>query len=175
MKNFTISKLDISNIPDELYTFFKECSKDNIINNSNIKAMKIGRFGHEAWWVTYIDNKIVSISGMYHFPEISENCWRVMFRTATLKAYRGLAGPVSKKFTHDFNWSKILPLQIEYGKQHGADLFVFTTNSTPKGDANSYKTNKVISRALVQSNMIKLLHKDINLYNTQQNVWQVLI
>jgi len=173
--HYSVARLDPTKSVVELEKFCKSCKIEGITNNSSIAAMKIGMFEKEAWWVTRLnDNQIISASGMYHFPEISKNCWRVLFRTATLTAYRGLAGPVSKKFTHDFNWAKILPLQLEYGKTQGADMFVFTTNSAVGGDPNSLKTNRIISRALVQTGMIKLLHQDMTLYNTQQNVWQVL-
>lgn len=175
MNTYSILRVDTNAMPTELNQFCDACAIDGIINNSSICNMKMGKFSHEAWWATFFDNKIVSISGMYHFPEMGDNCWRVMFRTATLAEHRGLAGPVSKKFTHDFNWSRILPLQIEHGRQHNADMFVFTTNSSINGDQHSFKTNRVISRALVQAGLVKLLYQDIILYNTVQNVWQVIV
>jgi hypothetical protein len=170
---FTIKKLELNSLPTELFIFCDTCKEQSITNNISVKAMKIGRWGNDAWWTTWVDDRIVSISGMHPLPEISEDCWRVMFRTATLKEFRALAGPVSKNLTHDLNWGKILPFQLEYAKEQKAKKVVFTTNSSIEGDLNSYRTNRVVEKTLAARGLVKLIHENIILYNTMQNVWEV--
>ena len=170
---FTIKKLDVNSLPNEIFIFCDRCREQSITNNSSIKAMKLGNWGNDAWWATWIGNEIVSVSGMHPLPEVSEDCWRVMFRTATLKEFRALAGPISKNVTHDFNWGKILPFQLEYAKEKKAKKVVFTTNSSREGDFNSYRTNRIVEKTLAVSGLVKLIHKDVILYNAIQNVWEV--
>ena len=78
-----------------------------------------------------------------------------------------------KNLTHDFNWGKILPFQLEYAKEKKAKKVVFTTNSSIEGDFNSYRTNRIIEKTLAVSGLVKLIHKDVILYNAIQNVWEV--
>lgn len=171
---FVIKKLELSSLPDELFIFCDRCREQSINNNISVKAMKIGNWGNDAWWTAWVDNQIVSISGMHPLPEISNECWRVMFRTATLREFRALAGPVSKNLTHDVNWGRILPFQIEYAKEQNAKKIVFTTNSSIEGDTNSYRTDRVVKKTLAARGLVKLIHENIMLYNTVQNVWEVI-
>lgn len=171
---YEIKKIDINFLPAELFTFCQECSRQGIINNSSIEAMKIGRWNNDAWWATWIDGKIISVSGAHALPEISDHCWRVMVRTATLPPFRALAGPVSKTLSHDFNWGKILPYQIKHAIEQGADKIVFTTNSSTSGDLNSYRMNSVVEKTLAVRGLVTLIKQDIILFHTVQNVWEVL-
>lgn len=143
-------------------------------NNESIEAMKIGRWGNEAWWVTWYNNQIISISGCHQFHEYHPNCWRLMVRTATLKEFRGRA-PGSIKLIHkDFNWGHILPYQIRYAYDQGAAKLVFTTNSTLDGEKNSYRTNKIVQKVLEPQGIVRLLERDKEIFYVKQNVWEIL-
>lgn len=172
---FTISQLDITNLPDQLLTFCNNCQQDSIVNNSSLAKMKIGTFEKEAWWATWYQDEIISVSGMHKWDKMGADVWRVMFRTATLKKYRGQAGPVSKKLTNDFNWGKILPLQISHGLQNNCQKFLFTTNSDIDGDPGSYKTNRIVSTAFVKEGLVRPYQTDVVLYGKVQNVWEIII
>ena len=115
--DFKITELDIENLPVEIFTFSKKCADQGLINNASPAAMKIGRWGkdNEAWWCTWIDGEIVSISGCCTFDEYRPDYWRLMFRTATLKEYTvrdGLSESIKAKRTIERNVKS--PTQKEY-------------------------------------------------------------
>jgi len=143
-------------------------------NNESIQSMKLGRWGNEAWWYTWTNDKIVSISGCHSFEQFEKDCWRLMVRTATLKEYRGRAPGNFRQIKNDFNWGFILPYQITHARLNGANRLVFTTNCDTEGDTNSYRTNNVVKKVLEPQGLVKLLQTDVNVYNTKQNVWEII-
>lgn len=172
--DFEIKLLNINDIPAELFTFAECCKLQNMKNNDSISSMKIGKWGVEAWWCTWVDNKIISISGCHKFDTYEVDCWRLMVRTATLKEYRGRAPGNFRQIKNDFNWGFILPYQIEYARSKGAKRLIFTTNCNVEGDSNSYRTNKVISNVLEPQGLVKLLQSNVEIYYTKQNVWEII-
>lgn len=154
--------------------FAEKASAQGMTNNSSISAMKIGKWGNEAWWTTWYNDAIISISGCHEFNNFEQDCWRLMVRTATLKEYRGRAPGSVKKIHNDFNWGHILPYQIEYAKYKGAKRLVFTTNSSVQGESNSFRTNRIVSSVLVKQGLVKLIASNIDIFYTKQNVWEVL-
>lgn len=172
--DFEIKEIDINYVPDELFIFAETCQQQGLKNNSSISAMKLGRWGNEAWWATWVDNRIVSVSGCHSFDQYEKDCWRLMVRTATLKEYRGRAPGKIKEIRNDFNWGHILPFQVKYAKALGAKRLVFTTNSNADGDSNSYRTNKAVKNVLEAQGLVKLLSQDASIFNTIQNVWEIV-
>ena len=173
--DFEIKPLNIDNPPDEIFTFADACKVQGVKNNESTQAMKFGRWGEEAWWCTWVDGKIVSISGCHKYDEYEKDCWRLMVRTATLKEYRSRAPGNFRQIKNDFNWGFILPEQIKYARSKGANKLIFTTNSDSAGDANSVRTNKTVSRVLEPQGLVKLLDTDVEIFYTKQNVWQILV
>lgn len=146
-----------------------------MVNNTSPEAMKIGRWGpDEAWWCTWINGEIASISGCHSYNEYEPDCWRLMVRTATLKEYRGRAPGNFRQIKNDFNWGFILPEQVKYAKSMGANRLIFTTNSDSTGEANSARTNKTVARVLEPQGLVKLLDTDVEIFYTKQNVWEIL-
>lgn len=172
--NFDITQLDIDQLPIELFEFAERAKVQGIVNNASVAAMKIGKWGKEAWWTTWHNGAIISISGCHEFNNFEHGCWRLMVRTATLKEYRGRAPGSIKKIHNDFNWGHILPYQVEYAKQHGAKRLVFTTNSSSNGDVNSFRTNRVVANTLVKQGLVNLIARDVDIFYTRQNVWEIL-
>ncbi len=172
--DFDIKQLDINNLPVELFDFAAIASEQGIVNNASIAAMKIGKWGTEAWWATWHNNTIISISGCHEFNNFENGCWRLMVRTATLKQFRGKAPGSIKTIKTDFNWGHILPYQIEYAKSKGAKRLVFTTNSSTDGDLNSYRTNRVVASVLETQGIVKLIAEHVEIFYTRQNVWELL-
>lgn len=173
--DFEIKRLNINQLPDQLFMFAENCGKQGMVNNATVAAMKIGRWGPgEAWWATWVDGKIVSVSGCHKYDEYEKDCWRLMVRTATLKEYRGRAPGNFRQIKNDFNWGFILPYQTEYAKSMGANKLIFTTNSDSSGEANSARTNNTVARVLEPQGLVRLDAKDVNIFYTRQNVWEIL-
>ena len=173
--DFEIKFLNINDLPTEIFTFASKCKAQGLKNNQSIEAMKIGKWGNEAWWYTQIQNEIASISACHSFDDYEKDCWRLMVRTATLREYRGKAPGSLRKMHNDFNWGHILPYQIDYAKNQGAKRLIFTTNSDSDGESNSLRTNRAVSRAFEPQGLAKLIEKDVTIFFTKQNVWEILI
>jgi len=172
--NFKIRRLYVDNLPSEIYDFMKSCAEQGLENNVSEASMKFGKWKDEAWWCTWVDNKIVSISGCHAFDDYIPDSYRVCLRTATLKEYRGKAPGSIKKMHNDFNWGHILPYQIEYAKSKGAKRIVFTTNSEVDKSPNSFRTNKVVEKVFIPQGLCKLVEKDVEVFYTKQNIWEVI-
>ena len=173
LKDFSIEQLNIQSLPPEIFSFFDECNQQNLTNNNNVDSIGFNKRQNEAWWVAKTNNKIISISGTHRLPFLGKNAWRVLVRSATLKEYRGTAGPFSKSLTHEFTWGHILKHQIDYCKQHGGTEFYFTTNIVNSTVKSNEKTNKLVERILVPQGYIKF-EEQITLYDTPQNVWKIV-
>jgi len=173
--DFEIKRLDMDNLPDELYTFADTCAEQGMQNNISVAAMKIGKWGNEAWWCTWADGKIISISGCHQMDQYEKGCWRLMVRTATLLEYRGRAPGSIRTIRTDFNWGHVLPYQVNYAVLQGATKVVFTTNSDSDGDKNSLRTNRVVRKVLEPQGLVKLDAQDVEIFYTRQNVWEIII
>lgn len=173
LKDFSIEQLNINNLPDEIFIFFNECKKENLINNIDVQTMAFGKRPQEAWWVTKYNGKIISISGCHRFKFLGANAWRVLVRTATLKSYRGKAGPIKKNLTHDFNWGHILKFQVDYCKINGGTDFYFTTNPVNEKSEANEKTDKAMSKILEPQGYITKVESNIKIYDVEQNIWKI--
>lgn len=175
VEDFTIQRLDMNNLPPELFTFMEKAKEQQMMNNVSLAAMKMGKWGeNEAWWVVWADNQIISISGCHHLNVLEEGCWRLMLRAATLREYRGRAPGAIKNLCNDFNFGHIRHYQTPYARSQGAKRVVFTTNSDQHGDPKSFRTNRAVSGGMVKSGVIRLYAKDVEIYSTKQNVWEIL-
>jgi len=174
IEDFDIKRIDMNNLPDELLDFTNTAGLQGMVNNASVAAMKIGKWGDEAWWATWYQNTIISVSGCHKFSLFELGCWRLMVRTATLKGYRGRAPGSIKTIKTDFNWGHILPHQIEYATQQGASRLVFTTNSTDTGESNSLRTNNTVKKVLEPQGLVKLIATDVIVFGTKQNVWEIV-
>ena len=169
--DFDIRPLNITNIPKQLNDFINQCAKYGITNNDSIASMKLGKWGNEAWWCTWVDGKIISICGCHEYNSYSPNTWRLMVRTATLPPYRGRAPGDFRKMKNDFNWGFIFPYQVEHAKKQGAKKLIFTTNV--EGEAGSMRMNNVVAKVLEPAGLCNLIETDADIFYTKQNVWQV--
>jgi hypothetical protein len=162
---------------DDLLVFCRTCELEGVHNNSSIKAMKLNQFEQEAWWLTYdlASNRVVSVAGVHPFDEFEKGAWRVMHRLATLREFRGRAGGFAKDQRSCFGWGRMLPFQVRYCQEHGANKIVFTTNCDPNdGDKNSLKQNRICEKVFEKLGMARCLGIHM-VFGVQQRVWEVLI
>lgn len=160
-----------------LQDYCDQCRLDGVMNNISIEAMKIGNWKIDKWWVVLDEKKqkIICAVGCHPFDVYEQSSWRIMFRMATLKEYRGKAGPMSKYQSHCFGWGHILPFQVEYCLSMNAKKIYFTTNcDSQSGDINSLKQDRICQLTFEKLGMAKLIDTQV-IYGTMQNVWEVLI
>jgi hypothetical protein len=150
--------------------YFDVCQKENLTNNSDVKSMGFNTRPEEAWWVVKYNSEIISVSGCHKFTFLGPNAWRVLFRSATIKKYRGRAGPISKAFTNDFNWGHILKHQIEYCQQLGGKDFYITTN---QNSISHKKTDRMFDKTLRPQGYVMLIDEKVKIYDVEQNIWKI--
>ena len=143
---------------DIVFDFCKKCEKLNYVNNNSFDSMK-WYWDDVMWSGTFIDNVLVSLSGIHAFPEINKNAFRVMFRGVTLPG-------VSSKF---LNFEQ-LPLNKEwaYIQNENAEFYV-TFNTSPKTGSKSNRMMRAIRRTKKFE-----YHSTMNYFNVMQEVYVLL-
>ena len=162
----------------DVQAFCEACAAEGIENNSSLKAMKFGKWGDlEQWHMVYHGDKIIAISGSHYYPHFHQDCYRIMYRMATLKAYRGMASAKMslRKMQHNFCFRAIMPAQVDWALTKGATEIIATTNSDV---ADGETMNKVHShgrnrRPSGKTGWMTLIHKDALVYNTKQDIFRV--
>lgn len=172
-----IEELDTLNFQhmNMLIKYCRECERLGIYNNSSISSLKIEAFKNLKlkYWIVIdlLESKICGIAGAHQVPEISDRCFRLLFRGCMLPAYRGLGtGGLSKNHLNSYLFKNLGPIQLEYAKNSGADLTIVSTNIEQNGGLS--KTDRLF-QLLYKNNRVSLVHENFRLYNTHQNIWEV--
>ena len=143
---------------DIVLEFCKKCEKLNYVNNNSLESMK-WYWDQVAWSGTFIDNVLVSLSGIHPFPEINKNAFRVMFRGVTLPG-------VSSQFLN----FKQLPLNQEWAYlQNKHANFYVTFNTDSNIGSKSHRMLKVIHKM----KMFKYV-KTMNYFNVNQQIYRLI-
>lgn len=144
-------------------------------NNDSIKSIRLdwclGLGGQ--FFLTYFNDKIISISGCHPLPEAGEKVYRIMFRGATLPHYQNLHEIVSKTHMNSIPFYHHVPAQVEWAKLAGYTEFVVTTNHNNKDGIQSMNKSHKIFKLLEKQNLVKCLHENLMLFNTEQSVWSL--
>jgi hypothetical protein len=149
--------------------FCKECEALGWVNNSSLKAMKFERTINEGggFFGITVNDKLVSVAGYQYLPQISENAWRIFFRSATLPKsgtnkglHRG-TGARGKLYINSF----ITELPTK-------DLYVTTNVENPVyGEITRYdRSLKIESK--INDSYIEYI-KEVILYDTPQTLWKL--
>ena len=175
---FKVVEYDPSLLKD-LKVFCKKCHEQGITNNNSIKSIKLGKWGSmEKWWVVYHKDEIVSMSGVHYLPHIGEGTWYAMYRLATIKEYRNLAGPLGEahKMQNCFGFGKMMPLQVDWCVSQGAKSIVITVNTPDNEEDNTgmmEKVHRVANLFWPKEGKMTKIHSDIPLYGAKQDVFRV--
>lgn len=154
--NFKTRYLNVGEDEQCVLKFCNECDKLKYVNNSSLNAMK-WEWDQVKWVGTFLNDKIISLSGIHPFPEINKNSFRIMFRGASLPGY-------SNKM---LNFCQV-PLKIEYAYLLTSNPeFYVTFNTSDKIGVKSKRMSKAISRR----NDFKYI-KTMNYFNVEQEVWK---
>lgn len=154
--------------------FCQQCKLAGYKNNESIEAMKLdwclsqgGQF-----FLTYLDDRIISLSGCHPLSEISKNTYRVLFRGATLPEYQNLTGAMSKTHMNSIPFFYHVPRQISWAKQVGRDCIVVTTNYENIEIKSMSKSHRVFY-SLAKQGIVDQLVEKMKLFYTDQAVWQI--
>lgn len=159
---------DYKNLLEE---FCSRCALVGYKNNSSLEAMRLdwcisigGQF-----FLTLLDNEIISVSGCHPLLD----CYRVLFRGATLPEYQNIFGVPSKTHMGSIPFFSHLPLQMAWAKSKRYVSQVVTTNwSNPDGIESMSHSHRVF-QLLERQGIVSCLHEKINLFNTEQSVWLI--
>lgn len=172
--------LEISLLTDDnhapLEKFCLLCESLGLENNKDFNSIKLDKmkmpYGQYFIGLDHNTECIWNIAGVHHLPEIGNNIWRCLFRGAQLPGY---ALGVSKDFLKvSYHWRYFLPLQMNFIKTKYPDAeFVVTTNIQNSSAGKSDRLDKIIMPPLLNRGIVSLHRKDINLFNTRQNVWLI--
>lgn len=165
-----ISKLTLDDT-DMLNDFCAECDRLGWVNNSTLKAMKFEKTINDGGGFFGIVNndRLVSVAGFQFLPEVSDNAWRIFFRSATLPnsgtnkgLHRG-TGTRGKLYINSF-----------INELPNKDLYVTTNVSNPEyGNITRYDKSLRLESKINDSYIEPIC--DIILYNTPQTLWKLNI
>ena len=147
---------------EDLMQFILECDKLGYTNNNSLKAMKFDWcINNGAWFATFKNNKIISVSGIHSFKD----GYRVMFRGAQLSARK--IG-INKHHMQSYCFYSQLPLQIEYA---GTSPIYITTNVKNDASGKMTRIDKTF-KLLEKTGLVKYVGCE-EVFYTLQNIWQL--
>lgn len=165
----TVSYSDIHK--NALEQFCNSCKEQGYRNNESFTAMKLewcleqgGQF-----FLTYINDTIVSVSGCHPLPEVGNNAYRILFRGAALKEYQNYPRVLSKHLMTGIPFYTHIPLANEWCN---SSQLVITTNWNNSGITSMNKSHNVLG-LLARQGIVNCLIKKMNLFYTEQTVWQL--
>jgi len=148
---------------DDVVVFANKCSQRGFMNNADLKVMKWEWcLENGAWFATYKDNNIISITGVHKFKD----GYRALFRGAQLET-RPVAG-LNRYQMQSYGMCDHLPLQIEFA--NGLPVYI-TTNITNDESGRMNRIHKSFS-VMAKSDMLTHIG-DEEVFYVQQSIWQV--
>ena len=157
-----------------LEKFCSMCQMQGYKNNESFDTMRLewcldqgGQF-----FLTYLDNDIISVSGCHPLPQVGKDVYRVLFRGATLKEHQNHLGVISKTHMTSIPFYTHIPLAIDWIKPYGDKKLVITTNWNNPEIASMNKSHNVLG-LLARQGIVDCLVEKIDLFYTEQTVWQL--
>lgn len=149
---------------DSLVTdYISECKLRGYTNNSSLSAMKWDWcLQSGAWHATYVDDRIVSITGVHLF----QDGVRALFRGAQLET-RPVKG-LCRYQMQSYGISEHLPYQIEFAD--GAPVYI-TTNISNDASGKMNRIHRSF-HVMAQAGMVDYCG-DEEIFYTQQSVWRL--
>ena len=158
MLNKRIDNQQIKQVGD----FVRECRRLGYDNNSSLIKMKWDWcLESGAWFATYIDDEIVSLSGIHPF----EDGYRALFRGAQLRS-RNVG--LNRYHMQSYCFSAQLPLQLEYAQDKPVYI---TTNTDNDASGKMASVNRTFYH-LAKLGVVDFVRAD-EIFYTQQNIWKL--
>ena len=157
----------------DLVDFTEQARIDGMENNQSIKKLSLKE--ESGLFLTYFDNRIVSLCHTHDFGMYYPGAWRVYARTATLKKYRSVGFPrrPGQVCCAGLN-SYTVPLQVDYAQQRGAKLLLWTTNTSGEGlgYSGSAKLDAHLKKYKDQDPTYEY-YDEREIFGVQQTVWKL--
>jgi len=157
-----------------LEEFCNQCDLEDYQNNKSLAAMKLdwclsigGQF-----FLTYLDDVVISVSGCHPLPEIDQCTYRMVFRGATLNKYQNIFNIVSKTHMNSIPFLYHMPRQIDWAKEQGYDNFVITTNIDNANIPSMNKSHSVLT-SLSRQGLVECIVDKTTLFYSEQSVWKI--
>lgn len=149
--------------------FCKECEILGYSNNMSLNAMK---FDSATFFGAFEDNKLISLAGVHHFPEVNEHSYRVLFRGAQLPGHTPKFS--LNIFNSGIHFSQFLYMQINHVRESDPDAeFYITANIDNPNAGKSSRIHKTMMPYLAQKGYWDLVNPSMIIYNTEQSLWKV--
>jgi hypothetical protein len=173
-KRLTTVEFDFSQLP-AVEEFCKACKLAGYKNNDSLKSLKLDwclELGGQ-FFLTYLNDKIISLSGCHPLPEAGKGIYRILFRGATLPEYQNLHGTLSKTHMNSIPFYHHAPEQIKWATIAGYANCVITTNRSNKDGITSMNKSHRVFKLLEKQHIVSCLHESLWLFNNDQSVWNL--
>lgn len=153
--------------------FCQACKLAGYKNNDSVKSMRLDwclKLGGQ-FFLTYFNNRLISLSGCHPLPEAGENIYRILFRGATLPSYQNLYGTLSKTHMNSIPFYSHVPRQVNWAKTSGYNTYAITTNHSNKDGIESMSKSHRVLGLLEKQKLVTCLKHDLWLFNNVQSVW----
>ena len=153
--------------------FCRACELFGYKNNTSVKSMRLDwclNLGGQ-FFLTYSNDKIISLSGCHPLPEAGEYVYRILFRGATLPEYQNLHGTLSKTHMNSIPFYSHVPRQVNWAKTSGYNTYAITTHHSNKDGIESMSKSHRVLGLLEKQKLVTCLQYDLWLFNNVQSVW----
>ena len=168
-----IKLLEDSDAPS-LHEFCTACKDLGYKNNESFQAIKLDKMKlpYGQFFIGLDKNKIFTLAGIHHLPELHPHAWRCLFRGAQLPGYTPEWS--TNPFKSIIHISHLLYYQILLIKEIDPNAeFYISTNVNNDTGAKSFRMNKTIMPKIEKMGICNLHSKNIDLFNVRQNIWKI--
>lgn len=157
-----IETKSLKEVTPELVEFIEECDKLGYKNNNSLEAMRFNWCLESggAWFATFVDNKIVGVSGVHPWRD----GYRALFRGAQLYS---IPGGLSKNHMNCWMFYYHLPLVINATN----DSIYVTTNIDNDASGKMIKLNKLYFHLSKKGFFEHVGEEEV--FTVKQNVWKL--
>lgn len=150
-------------VSPELNEFIDECDKLGYKNNSSLEKMNFKKTINAggAWFATYVNNKIVGMSGLHKFKD----GYRALYRGAQLYSR---PGGLSKNHMNCWMFYYHLPIVIDLVNR--APIYI-TTNTDNDASGSMLRLNKLYY-ILEKKKLVEHVSNE-EVFGVNQNIWKL--
>ncbi len=146
-------------------------------NNSSLSALKVNQIaeGRLAYWTLHQADQVVGISGCQALPELSSDCYRILFRACMLPEIKFSQGLSRSAISSSPLWQLIVPLQIQWAQRFGGKRLVVSVNRSDDDAELPMKMSKVgrVMKSMKRMGYVRLWKENELLYGANQDIYEL--